>query len=105
MQRLAAACCLLLASAAVAHEVTIEDYFSIAAVTDLAVSPDGKHVAYCEARWDKKANNRKSDLWVVATDGKSKPVRLTSDRANERNPHWAADGKSIIVRANRKRAG
>jgi dipeptidyl aminopeptidase/acylaminoacyl peptidase len=107
MSRLAALCalCLLPAAAARAHDVTPEDYFSLAGVTDLAVSPDGKRVAYCEARWDKKANDRKADLWLVATDGKGKPVRLTSDRANERHPRWSADGKWIYALANRKRAG
>ncbi|MBY0230294.1 MAG: S9 family peptidase [Gemmataceae bacterium] len=88
-----------------ARAVTIEDYFSLATVTDLAVSPDGKRVAYCEARWDKKADDRKADLWMVATDGKTKPLWLTSDRANERHPRWATDGKSVFVLANRKRAG
>src|SRR5262245_3156949 len=60
LPRLAALCAvLLLTAAAQAHDVTPEDYFSLATITDLAVSADGKHVAYCEARWDKKANDRK----------------------------------------------
>ncbi len=85
------------------HEIVPEDYFSIAMVTDLAVSPGGKHVAYCDSRWDKGANNRRSDLWVVGIEGKEKPRRLTVDRANDRHPQWAADGKSIYVLGNRKR--
>ncbi len=105
MPRLAAALLLLSVSAAHAHDITPEDYFSLATVTDLAFSPEGKRVAYCEARWDRKANNRRTDLWVVGTDGKAKPVRLTSDRANDRGPRWAGDGRSIFVLANRKRAG
>ena len=46
--------------------ITPDDYFSLAAVTELAVSPDGKHVAYSEARWDQPTDDRKADLWVVA---------------------------------------
>ncbi|HET6574944.1 MAG TPA: S9 family peptidase [Fimbriiglobus sp.] len=84
--------------------VTPEDYFSVALVAEVAVSPDGKSVAYPEARWQKSTDDRKADLWVVPTDGKGRPTRLTSDRANERRPRWAADGKSIYVLANRKRA-
>ena len=35
MSRIAAVCCLLLfASAALAHNITVEDYFTIASVTD-----------------------------------------------------------------------
>ena len=84
------------------HDITLDDYFTLAAITELAVSPDGKHVAYCEGRWD-KADDRKTDLWVVATDGKGKPTRLTGDRANDRHPKWSADGKAIYVLGNRKR--
>ena len=29
------------------------------------------------------ADDRMAELWVVATSGKSKPVRLTFDRADE----------------------
>ena len=83
--------------------VTPDDYFSLALVTELAVSPNGEQVAYPEARWHQPTDDRKADLWVVPTDGKGKPVRLTSDRANERHPRWAADGKSVYVLANRKR--
>jgi acylaminoacyl-peptidase len=87
------------------HAITLDDYATLAAITELAVSPDGKHVAYCEARWDKADDQRKADLWVVATDGKGKPTRLTADRANDRHPKWSADGKAVYVLANRKREG
>jgi dipeptidyl aminopeptidase/acylaminoacyl peptidase len=85
------------------HNITLDDYATLAAITELAVSPDGKHVAYCEGRWDKADDLRKTDLWVVSTDGKGKPTRLTSDRANDRHPKWSADGKVIYVLGNRKR--
>jgi len=87
------------------HDVTPDDYASIALITELAVSPDGKQVAYCLATWDVKADNRRTDLWVVATDGKGKPRQLTKDRANDRHPEWSADGKAIHVLANRKKDG
>ena len=85
------------------HAITVDDYATLAAITDLAVSPDGKHVAYCEGRWDTADDKRKTDLWVVATDGKGKPTRLTGERANDRHPKWARDGKAVYVLANRKR--
>ena len=71
------------------HDVTLDDYFTLATITELAVSPDGKAVAYTVATWDKADDDRKTDLWVVATDGKGKPTRLTVDRANDRHPKWA----------------
>jgi len=85
------------------HAITIDDYGTLATIRELAVSPDGKFVAYTEARWDKADDLQKTDLWMVATDGKGKPTRLTGDRANDRKPKWSADGKAIYVLGNRKR--
>ena len=87
------------------HDITVDDYATIATITELAVSPDGKHVAYCEARWDTADDSHKTDLWVVSTDGKGKPTRLTGERANDRHPKWSHDGKAIYVLGNRKRDG
>src|SRR5205823_7806892 len=86
------------------RDVTVDDYSSVDLVTELAASPDGKHIAYCQLRWHKSTDDRKADLWVVRTDAGGKPVRLAADRANDRHPRWAADGKSVYVLANRKRA-
>jgi dipeptidyl aminopeptidase/acylaminoacyl peptidase len=85
------------------HDITIDDYGTLATIRELAVSPDGKFVAYTEARWDKADDLQKTDLWVVATDGKGKPTRLTGDRENDRHPKWSRDGKAIYVLGNRKR--
>jgi dipeptidyl aminopeptidase/acylaminoacyl peptidase len=86
------------------HDVVPDDYFTLNAITEIAVSPDGKHVAYCLGTWDKAEDSRKTDLWVVPTDGKGKPTRLTFDRANDRHPKWSGDGKAIYFLGNRKRA-
>ena len=85
------------------HDVTPEDYVTLAGITEVALSPDGKQAAYCEGRWDKSDDSRKTDLWVVAVDGKTKPMRLTGDRANDRHPKWSADGKAVYFLSNRKR--
>src|SRR5579883_644763 len=73
------------------HDITPDDYVTVAMITELAMSPNGSRVAYCDSRWDKADDKRKSDLWVVASDGKSKPMRLTFDRANDRKPKWSRD--------------
>ena len=44
------------------HAVTLDDYFTLAGVSQLSVSPDGKLVAYSDARWDRADDQRKSDL-------------------------------------------
>ncbi len=87
------------------HAITVDDYFTLAAITQIAVSPDGKHVAYTEGRWEKADDSRKTDLWVAGTGEKPTPKRLTFDRANDRNAKWAADAKTIYFLGNRKREG
>lgn len=86
------------------HTVVPDDCFTLNAITEIAVSPDGKHVAYGLATWDKTEDNRKSDVWVIATDGKGKPTKLTFDRANDRHLKWSADGKHLYFLGNRKKA-
>ena len=91
--------------AACTHDITIDDYGTLATIRELAVSLDGKFVAYNEYPpvGTSVDDLSKTDLWVVATDGKGKPTRLTGDRANDRHPKWSLDGKAIYVLGNRKR--
>src|SRR4051812_19176585 len=87
------------------HHVTPDDYFTLATITEIALSADGQHVAYCDARWDRADDSRKSDLWVVGTGPGARPLRLTGDRANDRRPQWSGDGRLIYFLGNRKREG
>jgi dipeptidyl aminopeptidase/acylaminoacyl peptidase len=85
------------------HDITPDDYVSVNAITEVAISSDSKQIAYCLATWDKKGDNRRTDLWVVDTDGKGKPRQLTNSRANDHSPKWSADRKYIYVIASRKK--
>lgn len=86
------------------HEITIEDYFSLAYVTDVEVSPDGKKVAYAEWRWDGPGNPRDTDLWIIDADG-TNGRRLTFDSADENLPRWSVDGTSLFYLSGPKREG
>ena len=85
------------------HTVTPADYASISAITEIAVSPDGKRVAYGLSVWDKAEDTRRSDVWIVPTDGKGKPAKLTFDRGNDRKLKWSADSTQLYFLGNRKR--
>ena len=86
------------------HDVTVDDYFTLAHINESAISPDGKFVAYAEARWNQATGDHKADLWVVATKS-GRPTRLTFDRAGERSIRWSPDGKFLYFLGNRTRKG
>ncbi len=92
-----------LAAAERSHDITPGDYASVNMITEVAISSDGKQVAYCLAVWDKESDKRKTDLWVVSTDGKGKPTQLTNDKANDHNPKWSADRNYVYVMGSRKK--
>ena len=83
------------------HDITPADYAKVKAVTEFAVSPDGKRVAYCLAAWDEKGDRRASTVWVVNTDGKDVPRQLTTDSGGDRHLRWRADGKALFTLAAR----
>jgi dipeptidyl aminopeptidase/acylaminoacyl peptidase len=89
------------------HDVTIDDYFTIAFIAELAISPDGKSVAYAEGCWQSSTDDRVADLWVAdAGDaGKGEARRLTFDRAGYSSLQWAPDGTRLYSVAARRRDG
>jgi dipeptidyl aminopeptidase/acylaminoacyl peptidase len=85
------------------HTITIDDYFTQADIFQIAMSPNGRGVAYTEGRWQESTDDRRADLWVVLA--KDAPRRLTADRAGDRSPQWDPQGKVIYFLGNRKREG
>lgn len=63
-------------------------------------SPDGRWLAV--AAEDRNANR---DIWLVAADGKRKPVNLTRHPAFEGSPRWSPDGRSLVFSARRDADG
>lgn len=76
------------------HDIQLEDYFTQAYVTSIAMSPDGSHVAYTEMRWDEQEDGRNTDIWVADVASK-RSRRMTFDNAVDADPQWSADGKWI----------
>ena len=66
------------------------------------VSPDGKWAVFpvLEPAYD--ANREVSDLWIVATDGKSPPRRLTNTKAPEGSVTWSPDSTTIAFTTKRE---
>ncbi|MCP4249264.1 MAG: S9 family peptidase [bacterium] len=84
------------------HDITIDDYFTIAVITDAVLSPDGRYVAYTEMRWEPPAKYRNTDLWVVDCETRQ-TTRLTFERAGDTRPRWSPDGQWIYFTSARSR--
>ncbi len=93
-----------LALAQPTHDITLDDYFTLATPTSAVISPDGAHVAYTEMRWDESLDRRNTDLWVVDVQTQA-PTRLTFDPTGDANASWSPDGEWIYFTSSPERAG
>ena len=64
---------------------------------DLAVSPDGMHLAF--EQLDEVTGTR--DIWAMELAAR-RPIRLTADPHDDLAPVWSADGRSIYFASNRE---
>jgi dipeptidyl aminopeptidase/acylaminoacyl peptidase len=86
------------------HDITVDDYFTIANILEVAVSPDGRTAAYIEQRWEPPAAKRNADLWTVDLATRTLN-RLTFDTASEGSPTWSPDGRFLYYTAAYSREG
>ncbi len=72
----------------------VHDLWEMDRISDPQVSPDGARVVFGVSSLDAGANRRRSDLWIVGTDG-ANLQRLTTHPAGEFNQRWAPDGSAV----------
>ena len=72
----------------------VRDLVAMDRLSEPAVSPDGARVVFTRSVLDLAANRRRTDLWVVATDG-SGLRQLTTHQASDTSATWSRDGKAV----------
>ena len=72
---------------------TFEDMMALKRVSEPAVSPDGKWVAFAAQQVDLEANTRTPHIWMVPLAG-GEAKQLTSGPGEDR-PRWSPDGKHV----------
>ncbi len=81
---------------------TVQDLVRLERISDPAVSPDGKRVAYTLRTTDMEANKGRTGIWIAdARQRESTPVRLTDIAANASSAEWSSDGRSLYFLSNR----
>jgi dipeptidyl aminopeptidase/acylaminoacyl peptidase len=81
---------------------SVEDMVRMERISDVAVAPDGKHVAYTERSTDMEANTGRTTLWLLDTGKRhASPLRLTDGGPNSSAAEWSHDGQFIYFLSNR----
>ena len=107
MRLLPAVACLLLGALPAAFADTgttrpfdVRDLVAFDRLSEPRVSPDGRLVVFTVSSLDMAANKRRSDLWLVGTDGTGLR-QLTRDAAADTSGAWSADGSTVYFLSTR----
>jgi dipeptidyl aminopeptidase/acylaminoacyl peptidase len=88
------------AAPAAAKGLTVDDMLAMRRISDPAVSPDGKQVAFAVRDTDVDANRGRLDIWLAGTDG-SNVRQITTHPDNDQDPQWSADGAWLYFTSSR----
>jgi dipeptidyl aminopeptidase/acylaminoacyl peptidase len=88
--------------AADAQPFNVQDLVRLERISEPAVSPDGKRIAYTLRTTDMQANKGRSAIWLLETRKRNAAaVRLTDLASNSNSAEWSADGRFIYYLSNR----
>jgi len=88
-------------AAADAQPFSVQDLVRLERISELAVSPDGKRVAYTLRSTDMDANKGRTAVWLLDARKRTPAVRLTDVAANSNAAEWSADGRYLYYLSNR----
>jgi dipeptidyl aminopeptidase/acylaminoacyl peptidase len=78
----------------------VRDLIAFDRLSEPGVSPDGRQVVFTVSSLDLAANRRRSDLWLVGTDGSGlRP--LTRHVDNDTSGTWSPDGRAVYFLSTR----
>ena len=64
-------------------------------VAAVQISPDGKRVVYVRTFMDIMSDRRRSNLWIIDTDGANHRP-LTTGSENHHSPRWSPEGDRLL---------
>jgi len=88
------------------RKLTYDDLWNFKTMGNVALSPDGKRVAFAMSSADKAGNERQSAIWLLQLDEQGhaldEPRQITSGMKNDTNPVWAPDSKRLLFLSDRE---
>jgi dipeptidyl aminopeptidase/acylaminoacyl peptidase len=79
---------------------TPADWYRVQTVGGVALSPDGRQVAFTVTRAREAENDRHTEIWVVPSSG-GEAVRYTAPGHSSTNPRWSHDGRYLYFTSTR----
>ena len=78
-----------------------EDLYDLRVPTELALSPDGRFVAFSVKSVAPGKDGYRTSLWVTPADGSAPPRQLTVGARNDTTPRWSPDGRTLAFLSDR----
>src|SRR4051794_4191618 len=72
---------------------TIEDLYRVKSVGDLALSPDGRTLAFTVTTSDLPRAKRTSKIWLMSVDGQN--AHATTEGSGDSTPRFSPDGRQL----------
>jgi dipeptidyl aminopeptidase/acylaminoacyl peptidase len=82
--------------------IVAEDLYRLQFASGVAVSPDGRWVAYVISRADSASNTYRADLWLAAADGSERRRLTWTETATESQPVFSPDGRHLAFVSRRE---
>ncbi len=88
------------------RKLTYDDLWQFKEMGNIALSPDGRRVAFVMQSKDKAKDSRHNAIWLLQLDEQGQAVgiarQLTSGSKNDLNPAWAPDSRRLLFISNRE---
>jgi dipeptidyl aminopeptidase/acylaminoacyl peptidase len=78
-----------------------EDLYDLRVPTELALSPDGRFVAFSVKAVAPGKDGYRTSLWLAPADGSAPARQLTVGTKNDTSPRWSPDGSTIAFLSDR----
>lgn len=76
------------------------DWYRLTTLSQPAMSPDGRHIAFTVTTVKEAENRRHQEVWVVPAAG-GLPQRYTAPGYESSGPRWSPDGKWLLFNSTR----